>query len=71
MSMISAPAGLGLSPRTARAGFWFRVLVGFETWMIRVQQRRALYRLDERARHDLALSAADVEREGGKPFWRA
>lgn len=34
------------------------------------RQRRALYRLDEGALHDLGLSRADAWQEADKPFWR-
>jgi uncharacterized protein YjiS (DUF1127 family) len=36
----------------------------------RARQRRTLAALDERARRDLGLSAADAAREAAKPFWR-
>lgn len=34
------------------------------------RQRRALYRLDEGALHDLGLSRADAWQEADKPFWK-
>jgi len=34
------------------------------------RQRRALYRLDESALHDLGLSRADAWQEADKPFWQ-
>ena len=36
----------------------------------RRKQRRALARLDDRLLRDIGLSAADVEGELSKPFWR-
>ena len=36
----------------------------------RRKQRRALARLDDRLLRDIGLSAADVEGEVSKPFWR-
>ena len=40
-------------------------------WLERVEQRRRLRALDPRARRDLGVSAADIEREAGKAFWWA
>ena len=40
-------------------------------WQERYEQRRQLLRLSEHLLKDLNLSRADVEREAGKPFWRA
>jgi len=36
----------------------------------RIQERRALGRLDDRMLSDIGLSHADVEQEMSKPFWR-
>jgi uncharacterized protein YjiS (DUF1127 family) len=36
----------------------------------RIQERRALYRLDDYMLHDIGISRADVELEANKPFWR-
>jgi uncharacterized protein YjiS (DUF1127 family) len=36
----------------------------------RIQERRALYRLDDYMLHDIGISRADVELEASKPFWR-
>jgi uncharacterized protein YjiS (DUF1127 family) len=40
-------------------------------WLERAEQRRRLRALDPRARRDLAVSGADIEREAGKAFWQA
>lgn len=40
-------------------------------WHGRVRQRRALGNLDDRLLRDNGLSRAEVDRETGKPFWRA
>lgn len=40
-------------------------------WTLRWQDRRHLRELDERMLRDVGLSREDVEREAGKPFWRA
>lgn len=39
-------------------------------WLERARERRALCRLDDHLLKDIGLSRADIEREGGKPFWR-
>lgn len=39
-------------------------------WAERRRQRRHLAALDERMLHDIGVSAADVEHEVTKPFWR-
>jgi uncharacterized protein YjiS (DUF1127 family) len=41
------------------------------TWMSRSRGRRALATLSEPGRKDIGLSAADVDAEYRKPFWRA
>ena len=40
-------------------------------WLERAEQRRQLRALEPRARHDLAMSGADIEREARKAFWQA
>jgi uncharacterized protein YjiS (DUF1127 family) len=39
--------------------------------MSRSRERRALAALGEHGRKDIGLSAADVDAEYRKPFWRA
>ena len=41
------------------------------TWMSRSRERRALAALGDHSRKDIGISAADVEAEVRKPFWRA
>lgn len=41
-----------------------------ELWAERRRQRRALLGLGDYLLHDIGLSRADAEGEGGKPFWR-
>ncbi len=41
------------------------------TWQQRATERRHLGELDHRLLADVGISGADVEREAGKPFWRA
>lgn len=41
------------------------------TWQQRARDRRSLQRLDAHMLHDIGLSAADVDREASKPFWRS
>ncbi len=43
----------------------------FYTWQVRITDRRRLRRLDECMLVDIGLNRADIEREAGKPFWRA
>ena len=40
------------------------------TWSERAWQRRQLSGLNDYMLKDMGLSAADVQREVGKPFWR-
>jgi|GEM_PF-1105681 len=40
-------------------------------WGQRLRQRRRLAQLDDRLLSDIGLGRGDVERESGKPFWRA
>lgn len=40
------------------------------TWIDRARERRALAGLNEHGRKDIGVSAADVEAEYRKPFWR-
>ncbi|MDJ1160155.1 DUF1127 domain-containing protein [Chelatococcus sp. SYSU_G07232] len=75
MHAILAPTtgreNLGLLPSGGLARALLSLLDTLDTWATRVAQRRALERLDGHMLHDLGLSRADVEREAGKPFWRA
>ncbi|NIX75732.1 DUF1127 domain-containing protein [Microvirga terricola] len=48
--------------RTTRGTAWLELLMKVEAWLDDRASRRALYRLDEAALADLALSQADVER---------
>lgn len=47
-----------------------RILVWLQRAVQISRQRRALYRLDEGALHDLGLSRADAWQEADKPFWQ-
>lgn len=40
-------------------------------WGQRLRQRHRLAQLDDRLLSDIGLGRGDVERESGKPFWRA
>ena len=42
-----------------------------DAWFERRRSRRFLASLDDRMLRDVGLSAADVDRECSKPFWRA
>lgn len=42
----------------------------FQRWEERRRERRHLARLDDRLLRDIGLSAADVQSEIDKPFWR-
>jgi uncharacterized protein YjiS (DUF1127 family) len=48
-----------------------RSLEAVMSWIERYHARSALMRLDDHMLKDIGLSAADVERETNKPFWRA
>jgi uncharacterized protein YjiS (DUF1127 family) len=48
--------------RTIREATWLKLLIQVEAWLDDRTSRRALYRLDDAALADLALSKADVER---------
>ncbi len=45
---------------------WDKLLL----WQYRAQERHNLARLDERMMKDMGISAADIERELSKPFWK-
>lgn len=47
-----------------------RLLAVLKRWRRRAYERRLLAQFAERDRRDLALTAADVQREIAKPFWR-
>ena len=47
-----------------------RLADGLARYRRRIQERRALYRLDDYMLHDIGISRADVELEANKPFWR-
>ena len=40
------------------------------TWQRRHKDRMHLMALDDRLLHDIGISAADVEHEVSKPFWK-
>ena len=40
------------------------------TWIERVQQRRALARLDDRLLADIGISRVDAMREAARPGWK-
>ncbi len=63
MATAIATANLG-SLTTARAldkSAFLRLLLAFEAWQDRRANRRALYRMDDRALADIGLSRSDVE----------
>lgn len=47
------------------------LLQTLEQWLARAVERRRLRRLDGALLKDLGFTSGDVEREAGKPFWRA
>jgi uncharacterized protein YjiS (DUF1127 family) len=47
------------------------VIDGLVTWQRRHKDRLHLMALDDRLLHDIGISAADVEHEVSKPFWKA
>ena len=46
------------------------VVDGLVTWQRRHKDRMHLMALDDRLLHDIGISAADVEHEVSKPFWK-
>ncbi|MGE6322574.1 DUF1127 domain-containing protein [Pseudomonas oryzihabitans] len=59
-----SPGGAGVTSRPRQVWAWLRRAIELS------RQRRALYRLDESALHDLGLSRADAWQEADKPFWQ-
>jgi len=55
---------------TLDAGFE-AVIDGLVTWQRRHKDRMHLMAMDDRLLHDIGISAADVEHEVSKPFWKA
>jgi uncharacterized protein YjiS (DUF1127 family) len=47
-----------------------RLLLELESMLDRSRERKAMRSLDGHILKDIGLSAADVEREASKPFWR-
>lgn len=47
------------------------LLTRLRLWSQRLRQRHRLAQLDDRLLSDIGLGRGDVERESGKPFWRA
>ncbi|HVO04770.1 MAG TPA: DUF1127 domain-containing protein [Candidatus Cybelea sp.] len=63
--------GIGAGPRLGFPLSVVSILLEFvAVWQDRRHQRHALARLDDRMLHDIGLTAADVEAEISKPFWR-
>ena len=63
-------------PSARRAGARRPSLLGravalLRLWRKRIQEKRALERLDERELHDFGVSFSDVYAELRRPFWRA
>jgi uncharacterized protein YjiS (DUF1127 family) len=48
---------------------WFSRLI--QTWRVRIRERDALARLDDRDLRDIGLSRWEIELELAKPFWRS
>lgn len=63
-SFACARGYLDVGCRLRRALAWLQRAVQVS------RQRRALYRLDDSALHDLGLSRADAWQEADKPFWQ-
>ena len=64
---------LALLRLAAHIGWWLlcRMVLNLRLWHERSRQRRRLMTLDSRLLKDIGLTHADVQRESGKPFWRA
>jgi uncharacterized protein YjiS (DUF1127 family) len=69
-------AAAGASSRTfgavaATRRIGVNILNKLVIWQERAEQRHALRALDSRMLKDIGISAADAQREAGKPFWLA
>jgi len=62
-----------LTPRVAQPtqGWFAQAVETIRGWRRRIEQRRALARLDARELADFGATSADVYRELRTPFWRA
>ena len=63
MATAIATVNLGslTAARAPRENTFLRLLLSFEAWQDGRANRRALYRMDDRALADIGLSRADVE----------
>lgn len=71
LRLVDEPA---LSTREKGSGPFLlmqRTLAALRVWAARARQRRDLGRLDGRLLRDIGVTPFDVERETGKPVWRA
>ncbi|HKY85504.1 MAG TPA: DUF1127 domain-containing protein [Pseudorhodoplanes sp.] len=57
-------------PRSGLRRMLMALAARADTCIARRRQRRALAELDDRLLRDIGLTAYDVTRETGKPFWR-
>jgi uncharacterized protein YjiS (DUF1127 family) len=51
------------------AGIGQRAFAALRAWQLNMRQRRELLLLNDVELRDISLSAADVNREAGKPIW--
>jgi uncharacterized protein YjiS (DUF1127 family) len=58
-----------VSSRTAGIGAGLFSLIG--EWLRRIESRRELAGLCDRAMRDIGITRVDAMREADKPFWRA
>ena len=58
-----------VSSRTAGIGEGLFSLIG--EWLRRIESRRELADLGDRALRDIGITRVDAMREAEKPFWRA
>lgn len=56
---------------TRRPVLWSVLRAVFRGWRERARSRRELMMLSDRELADIGLTAADVHKESGKPFWQA
>jgi uncharacterized protein YjiS (DUF1127 family) len=59
----------GCRPRTGSGIVGLQALVG--EWMHRIESRRELAGLTDRALRDVGITRVDAINEASKPFWRA
>jgi uncharacterized protein YjiS (DUF1127 family) len=67
---IRSPVDVARRPTTlARVSVLTRLLQRVALWMEVRRERRQLLAMSDYMLHDIGISRADAEGEGGRPFW--